>query len=80
MTIDGDLVVVLLRNGLLPAERLLVNGGEAETVLGFRRTIQDVLRPALVAELQRITGRTVNTFMSANALDPDHAAEIFLLD
>ncbi len=80
VTIDGDLVVVLLSNGLGAAEQLLVSGGDSETVLGFRRAIQDAMRPALVAEVQRIMGRRVGTFMSANALNPDHAAEIFLLD
>lgn len=79
VTIDGDLVVVLLRNSLGSSERLLVGEGEGDAVLAFRRVIQDVLRPALVAEIQRIMGRQVGTFMSANALDPDYAAEIFIL-
>ncbi len=71
--------MVLLRNGLGSSERLLVGEGEGDAVLAFRRVIQDVLRPALVAEIQRIMGRQVGTFMSANALDPDYAAEIFIL-
>ncbi|MSW49362.1 MAG: DUF2294 family protein, partial [Actinobacteria bacterium] len=44
VTIDGDLVVVLLRNGLGSSERLLVGEGEGDAVLAFRRVIQDVLR------------------------------------
>lgn len=80
VTVDRDLVVVLLHNGLGSAERLLLQAGRSKTVGDFRRAVQDVLRPALVDEVQRITGRRVTTFMSANAMDPDVAAEIFLLD
>ncbi len=80
VTIDRNLIVVLLRNGLGTAERTLVSEGQTKAVLTFRSAIQDVLRPALTAEVQRITGRRVKTFMSANALDPDYAAELFLLE
>lgn len=80
VTVDRDLVVVLLHKGLSPAEQLLAHGGHTDAVESFRRAIQDVLRPALVQEVERVTGRRVATFMSANAMDPDVAAEIFLLE
>lgn len=77
--IDGDAVVVLMHETLTKAERTLVDAGRAEEVLALRRAVQDVLRPAYVEAVQRITVGTVATFMSTNSTEPDHAAEVFLL-
>jgi hypothetical protein len=38
------------------------------------------MRPALVEAVESLTQRRVLSFMSANDVDPDAAAEIFLLD
>ena len=79
-TIDGDLVVVILRDGLTKAERALVRAGKDDTVLHLRREFQDTMRDDLVAAVERLTQRSVQAFMSANHTEPDAAAEIFLLD
>ena len=79
-TIDGDLVVVILRDGLTKAERSLVRAGKGDTVLHLRREFQDTMRDDLVAAVERLTERTVKAFMSANLTEPDAAAEILLLD
>lgn len=78
--IEGDTVVVLLREVLTKAEQTLVDAGRADEVLAFRRGLQDVLRPAFVAEVQEAMGREVDMFMSTNNADPGHSAEIFLLE
>ena len=78
--LDGDTVVVLMHDTLTKAEQVLVEHGRAEEVLALRRALQEVLRPAYTAAVERITGRRVVTFMSTNHADPDHAAEIFLLE
>ena len=38
------------------------------------------MRPSLVEAVEGLTERTVVTFMSANDIDPDAAAEIFVMD
>jgi hypothetical protein len=38
------------------------------------------MRPELVGAVERLTKRNVVSFMSANDIGPDAAAEIFLLD
>jgi len=76
---ERDAVVVLLHDVLTKAEQNLVSAGRTEEVLAFRRAAQDLLRPAFVVELQEATGRQVETFMSTNSVEPDHSAEIFLL-
>ena len=79
-TIDGDLVVVILQDGLTKAERALVRAGHDDAVLRLRRAFQDTMSDELIAAVERLTQRTVQAFMSANHTEPDAAAEIFLLD
>jgi uncharacterized protein YbcI len=79
-TIDGELVVVILRDSMTQGERALVQGGKDADVLRLRRAFQDNMRPDLVAVIERLTEREVQAFMSANHIRPDAAAEIFLLD
>lgn len=78
-TITETLVVVVLRDTLLKAERSLVEDGQAEAVVMMRRRYQDTMREALVALVAQHTGRTVEAFMSDNAIDPDVAVEVFVL-
>jgi uncharacterized protein YbcI len=79
-TIDGTTVVVLLHDGMTKAERSLVDAGKEAEVLHLRRSFQETMRDDLVAAVERLTASRVNAFMSANHIEPDTAAEIFLLD
>lgn len=79
-TVDGELVVVILRDGMTKAERALVEGGREAEVIQLRRAIQDTMSEDLVAVVERLTKRKVQAFMSANHAEPDAAAEIFLMD
>jgi uncharacterized protein YbcI len=79
-TIDGEVVVVVLHDGMTKAERSLVEAGKAEEVLHLRRSFQETMRTDLVAAVERLTASNVKVFMSANHIAPDTAAEIFLLD
>lgn len=78
--IDGDAVVVLMHDSLTKAEQTLVDHGRTGEVLALRRAFQDVMRPSFCEAVEQATGRKVGTFMSTNHAEPDHAAEIFLLD
>ena len=79
-TIDADLIVVLLHESMTHAERTLVQAGKHDEVLRIRRTFQETMQPGLVRAVEELTQRTVVSFMSANAIDPDAAAEIFVMD
>jgi len=79
-TLDADLVVVLLRDNMTKGEKSLVQAGRAAEVLQIRRTFQETMRTELVEAVEGLTRRNVVSFMSANDVDPDAAAEIFLLD
>jgi hypothetical protein len=42
--------------------------------------MQSVFEREMRAEIERLTGRRVTAFLSANHHDPDASVEIFLLD
>ena len=79
-TIDGALVVVVMRDNMTQGERALVERGKESEVLQLRRAFQETMSEDLVAVIEHLTERKVQAFMSANHSRPDAAAEIFLLD
>ncbi len=79
-TIVDDLVVVVLRDALLKAERTLVDSGEALMVMNMRRAFQETMRGELTHAIESLTGRNVQAFMSANHVDPDMGVELFILE
>jgi uncharacterized protein YbcI len=79
-SIADGLVTVLLGDSMLKGERRLAANGHSDVVLEMRRRFQDTMRDELSAEVSRLTRRRVIAFMSANHLDPDLAAEIFVLE
>jgi len=78
-TIGPDTIVVTLRDSLTKAERSLAQSGQEVEVLAMRRAFQNTMRDDLVAAVERLTGRTVEAFLSDNLHDPDVAVEIFLM-
>src|SRR3954454_2945117 len=78
-TIDRDLIVVVLQNTLTPGERFLAENNRADQVLDMRAAYQQAMRSACITTIEELTDRTVSAFMSANHIDPDIAAEIFVL-
>ena len=79
-TIDGDLVVTLLRDTLTKGERRLADLGEIETVLDMRRAFQRSMADEASVAIGGLVGRPVIGFMSANHADPDLAVEVFVLE
>jgi uncharacterized protein YbcI len=79
-TIDRDLIVVVLQNTLTPGERYLAAHGRGSQVLDMRAGYQEAMSSACITAIEALTDRTVAAFMSANHIDPDIAAEIFILE
>jgi uncharacterized protein YbcI len=75
-----NLVVTVLRDLLTVAERTLVDVDRADTVRDVRTTFQVSLEPTFRAAVERLTGRTVHSFMSQ--VDPANGlgVEIFVLE
>jgi uncharacterized protein YbcI len=79
-TIRDNVVVVLLEQTLTKGEQVLVNKGRSENVLTLRREYQEAMREESSKRVSEITGQNVIAMMSANHLNPDLAAEIYVLD
>jgi uncharacterized protein YbcI len=75
-----NVMIVMLEDAMTKAERSLAASGKADVVHQLREAFQQSMRADLVATVEELTGCKVEAFMSANHLDPDCAAEIFVLD
>jgi uncharacterized protein YbcI len=71
---------VLLEDTLTKGERRLVAKGRDIRVLDYRAEFQAAMREDAIANIEELTGRKVTAFMSANHIDPDLAAELFVLE
>jgi uncharacterized protein YbcI len=78
-SIRDDVVVVMLQETMLKAERSLVEDGKADLVAEMRRSFQQTMRADMSAAVAELTGREVIAFMSDSHLEPDYSAEVFVL-
>jgi uncharacterized protein YbcI len=75
-----EVLVVVMEDVLTTAERNLVAGGDADSVLEMRSSYQHAMRADMVAVVEELTSRNVVAFMSDNHVDPDLSTELFVLD
>jgi len=78
--IDQDVLVCLLEDGATRAEANLVAAGNAELVRRGRDALQRAMEPQLVAAVERLTGRTVRSFLSGTSTLAESSVEVFVLD
>lgn len=71
-----DLLICVLHDVLLPAERALVEMGQQERVRESRLFMQVATRDRFVATMESIVGRRVVSFVSASDPDRDVVYEI----
>jgi uncharacterized protein YbcI len=79
-SIRDHVVLVMLEQTLTKGERVLVEKGRTDQVLMLRREYQEAMRDESSDVVAALTGRNVLAMMSANHLEPDLAAEIYVLD
>jgi uncharacterized protein YbcI len=79
-TIRDNVVLVMLEQTLTKGEQVLAEKGRDEKVLMLRHEYQEAMREESSNKIAELTSRNVVAFMSANHLDPDLAAEIYVLD
>lgn len=73
-------IVVVMEEMLTKAERSLARAGSTEPVLAMRREFQRTMEADLIDAVENLTGCKVIAFMSDSHIDPDMAAELFVLD
>jgi uncharacterized protein YbcI len=79
-SIRDNIVLVVLEQTLTKGEQSLVGKGRADKVLEIRHEFQNAMRTECCERIAELTGREVLAFLSANHIDPDIGAEIFVLD
>ena len=72
--------MIVLADTLTKGERSLVGKGMSDHVLETRKRYQMAMREHLIGIVENNTGRKVIAFMSDNHIDPDVAAEVFILE
>ena len=77
--ISGDLVAIVLEETFTPAEKTLIERGEAEGVRDIRRRFQQAMRDQFVSIVEQATGRRVRSFISDTDLEQDLSVELFIL-
>lgn len=78
--INENVVVCVLEDILSTAESSLVAGGDANEVIDGRVSFQEDMEDEFTAEIERLTGRRVTAFLSANQTTPGVACELFFLE
>jgi uncharacterized protein YbcI len=76
---QGNRIIAFLEDIYTPLERTLIDAGDWEQVKSTRQSFQMAMRGPFTDAVEKITGRKVIAFMSQVHLDPDMAAEIFVL-
>jgi uncharacterized protein YbcI len=78
-TIDGDLVVCILEGGYTRAEQTLGANERIDVVAAGRIGLQEAMRAAMIDAVEGTLRRPVLSFMSANDLERNLQAEVFVL-
>jgi uncharacterized protein YbcI len=77
---SGKFVLCVLEDTMTKEQRTLASAGDEDSVLGVRHALQQVMGDEMAAAVETFTQRKVVAFMSANHIEPDLAAELFVLD
>jgi uncharacterized protein YbcI len=76
----GNVLVTLMHEVLTHAEKSLTEKGQIAAVEQVRHLFQETMEADFREAVERLTGRKVIAFISGNHIDPDIAAELFILD
>lgn len=74
-----NVIVTLMYDVLSRAELSLGRGEKIEAIRTVRRLFQSAMEPEFREAVERLTGLRVVAFIGGNEVDPDVAAELFVL-
>lgn len=75
-----DLLFIVMRGGVLPAEQTMLEADQEDLVRNFRQQFQNEMGSRLVGMVEELTGRKVVNYQSQVVFDPDLIFEIFIFD
>jgi uncharacterized protein YbcI len=73
-------IICFLEEIYTPVERTLIDAGRFDAVRETRSAFQDTMRKRFVTAVEELGGRKVVGFLSQVHVDPDLAAETFILE
>ena len=76
----GHVLVTLMHDVLTLAEKTLTRNNQTDAVDHIRHLFQETMEADFREAVERLTGRKVLAFIGGNHIDPDIAAEVFVLD
>ena len=76
----GNVLVTLMNEVLTSAEKSVALNGQLDAVSHMRHLFQQTMEDDFREAVERLTGRKVLAFISGNHVEPDVAAELFILD
>jgi uncharacterized protein YbcI len=77
--VHEDLIVTVVSDTMTAGEETLKAEDREEMVREQRRVYQDAFRAEAIGLVEGLSGRRVVAFLSDHAIDPDYAAEVFVL-
>lgn len=77
--LEDTIICLLDEIELLPNEEFLIGAGKGDAVVEVRSRYQQAIEMTFRAAVERATGRTVLSFVSATKLSPNWVIEVFRL-
>jgi len=77
---DNELLACVMGDVYTDVEKTLIELQRQPLVRECRSTFQQAMQGRLVAAIERLSGRTVETFFSTHHVGPDLEVEIFILE
>jgi uncharacterized protein YbcI len=78
--INDNVVVCVLEDILTTSEVAQISDGASDAVIDGRVAFQKQTEDEFTAAIERLTGRSVTAFLSANQTTPGVACELFFLE
>jgi uncharacterized protein YbcI len=79
LLLDGELLVCVLGGVFTDVEKTMIEIQQGATVHDTRTAFQTAMQHKFIATVERLSGRSVLTFMSDNHVGPDIEIELFML-
>jgi uncharacterized protein YbcI len=76
----GSIVVVVLEDILVTAERTLLASGHDDSVIRLRQELLTTMQPDLITAVERLTNRHVTALIGGTSPKSGVGAQIFVLD
>jgi uncharacterized protein YbcI len=78
--LDDEILACVMGGVYTDVEKTMIELQRNITVKDTRNAFQNAMKDKFIAAVQRLSGRTVNTFISDSHVGPDLQIEIFILE